>query len=553
MKRWVLRVSYLFGACVALMLITGLIARSLVTGSSKQGVVAALSGRLGVPVSVGTAQLDLTSWFLLKPAISLDDIVIGNPPGFRGPSLLTAKRISAQVALLPLVHRRVEMCSILIDAPRIAVETGARGVTNVEALLKKLSTPTSGTQPAADQGSATSLGIGDFRVSSGEVLISGADSAQPPLRISAIALRLQDLSAASSCRLTVSGRLFDGRDSGFQVEGRAGPFVSEALPIDGKLSLTIAPGEIPQRIRREQFGVLLGAPGDKAKATLEASIQGDLYTSVSGPAKLTLSRILIGKDTNHQMRMDGDAPAQFSAQKVMSDPAFHLQVLNAKLKLGEGEWAGAADLRMHGKTLSASSRGSIANVDINTLLGSLTASAGGKIYGLLAIPSYTAQCAGKTADEIRNSLTGTASLSVANGRIAMLDMLASIERALGPAQSPASGASGNTAFSTLTTGLTVAHSRLDLSGIVFDGPGLKFTGNGTIGFDHTMHFDLDTRITGGIANVVNRLTRQPDASQAALPLVIAGTLDKPQVRPSVTKLATGAVQGLIQSLLNKNK
>jgi uncharacterized protein involved in outer membrane biogenesis len=551
MKRWLLWLGCIAGAFVALMLIAGLIARSLVGGSAKQELVSALSGRLGVPVTVGDAKLDLVSFLLLKPAVSLEDIAIGNPPGYRGSSLLAAKRISAQVALLPLVHRRIEVRSILIDAPRIAVETGAGGTTNIEQLLKTLSGSSGTADPPAGQASATSLNIADFRVASGDLLISGTDPAQPPLRIGDITLRLQDLSATTSCRLEASGKLFGGRESGFRVEGRAGPFTSAALPLDGTLSLTVAPGEIPERIRREQFGVLLGAPGGKAKATLDASIRGDLYGALAGPAKLTLAHLLIGKDASHQMQMDGEAPASFSVQKPMSAPLFQLQVRNAALKLGEGQWKGSADLQMRGSALSASSRGSIVNVDINTLLSSLTASGGGKIYGTAAIPSYTVQCAGKSAEQMRNSLTGTAKLSVAKGRIAMLDLLASIERALGPAQSETAG--GNTSFSTLTADLNIANSKLALSNIVFDGPGLQFTGSGTIGFDHAMHFDLDTRVTGGLASAVNRLTRQPNASQAALPVVIAGTVDKPQVRPSMSKLATGAVQGLIQSLFNKNK
>ena len=48
----------LLGLC-GLMLITGLVASSLVTGSGKHGVAAALQNSLGVPVSVGTARFDL--------------------------------------------------------------------------------------------------------------------------------------------------------------------------------------------------------------------------------------------------------------------------------------------------------------------------------------------------------------------------------------------------------------------------------------------------------------------------------------------------------------
>ncbi len=572
MKRWLLRALYLCGALVALLSIAGLIARSMITGSSKDSVVAALSRRLGVAVSVGEVQFDLASIFQLKPAISLNDIAIGNPPGYRAKSLLTAKRISAQIALAPLFSRRIEMQSILIDTPQIVVESDAHGGTNIEAFLKKLSSPAplpSGSQPAAgsspaaspqsggqgaDSGATPALGIDDFRVSGGEVLIAAADSGAPPLRIGAINLRVQDLSAGSNCRLDLSAKLFGGPDSGFHLEGHAGPFVSQVLPLDAKLTLTIVPHEIPERIRREQFGVLLGAPGDKAKATLEVSLKGDLYNNVAGPAKLTLSGLKIGKDAGHLIQMDGDAPALFSAQKPMSTPAFHLQVLNARLKLGAGEWAGAADLHTHGATVSAASRGSIHNVDVNELLGSLTADGGGKIYGIIDVPTYTLQVAGKTADEMKNSLEGTAKLSVTKGRIAMLDMLSSIQQALGSAQSAGAGTAGSTAFTSLTSDLSVKQARLDLSAIAFDSPVLKFTGNGTIGFDHSLHFDLSASVSGAVANLVNQLTRQASSSgQTTLPVTITGTVDHPQVHPSVSKLATGAVKGLVQSLFNRQK
>lgn len=65
-------VAGLFG----LMLITGLVASSLVTGSGTHGLAAALQDSLGVPVSVGTARFDLAQWFLLRPAITLDNVSI---------------------------------------------------------------------------------------------------------------------------------------------------------------------------------------------------------------------------------------------------------------------------------------------------------------------------------------------------------------------------------------------------------------------------------------------------------------------------------------------
>jgi len=141
MKRWLVWLVLFCGGCAVLLLLAGVAARRLVTDSSKKGIAAALSRRLGVPVSAGEAHFDLASWFLLRPAVSFGEIAIGNAPGFRERNLLTAKRISARVALLPLLDRRIEIRSILIDTPRITVESDARNETNIEALLKKLSSP----------------------------------------------------------------------------------------------------------------------------------------------------------------------------------------------------------------------------------------------------------------------------------------------------------------------------------------------------------------------------------------------------------------------------
>src|SRR5690349_17738569 len=137
MKRWLVRLLVVVVALFGLILAAGLVARSVVSGSSQYGLAASLSESLGVPVTVGSANFDLVQWFLLRPAIALEDIAIGNPPGFHSPYLLEAKKLSAQVALLPLLHKTIEVHSIVIDQPRITAETNAQGTSNIEALLRK--------------------------------------------------------------------------------------------------------------------------------------------------------------------------------------------------------------------------------------------------------------------------------------------------------------------------------------------------------------------------------------------------------------------------------
>ncbi len=469
-RRWfparhsLLRLLYIGGVLLTLICTTGLLAWTLVDVPPKDSIVNAFSRRLGVPVSVGQARFDLASFLLLRPTISLGDVAAGN--------LLTAPRISARIALLPLAHHRIEIRSILIDAPRITVEIDAHNGTNIESLLKKLSSPPplpNASQPAAIPKAALALDIDDVQISGGDLFISG----EPPRRISALDLRVRNLSAGTNCRLELSAKLLGESDSAFRIEGRAGPFGPQVLPVNGKLKLTVVP--------RGLFGVLFRGPAGKTKAVLEASIRGNLYNNIAGPARLTLSGLAIGRDATRAVPVDGEAPALFSVQKPLSAPAFHLQVLRANLKLGQGEWAGAADLQIRGKTLSGASRGSVRGVDINALLG------GGRIYGVVDVPRYTVRFAGNTAE-------GAASLKVTDGRIAALDQLGPIGQA----------------FRALTCDLTLTGDRLDLSAIVFDSPELQFTGNGTIGFDRTIHFDLSTG--------------------TARPIVLEGTLDHPQIR-----------------------
>ena len=97
----------------------------------------------------------------------------------------------------------------------------------------------------------------------------------------------------------------------------------------------------------------------------------------------------------------------------------------------------------------------------------------------------------------------------------MLDMPASIRQALASEPSSGAQAAGTTAFRALTCDLSLTQSRLDLTALVFDSPALKFTGKGTIGFDRVMHFDLSATAGG----------------YAERPIVLEGTLDRPQIRP----------------------
>ena len=364
--------------------------------------------------------------------------------------------------------------------------------------------------------------------------------------MSNINLNVRDFSRDQPCRIDFSARLFGG-DSNVRLAGQAGPFRADALPLNGTLSVAIAPAEIPLALRRAQFGNLLVAPGKAAKFTLETTIRGDAYQKLSGPARMALTGMLIGRDEQHVIPLSGELPVTFAVSRLMSAPSYQLNIANAQLHLGKGEWLGGADLQLHGTASTGRSSGKIRNVDINELLSAAT-TASGKIYGVLEIPSYSLEFAGANADQVRSSLRGAGKISVTQGRLAALDLLAHIKQAIENPQEMFTGQKGDTPFTSLVADMNVAQSRLNLDGIQLDSPALKVNGKGVIGFDQAINFELAAHLLGG--GSVNQIAAGGPGG-GGIPVSVTGTVESPQVRPNVGRMVRNVGEELLGSFLKK--
>jgi uncharacterized protein involved in outer membrane biogenesis len=543
MKRLLIVVACLF----VLILIAGVVVASLVSGNSSRVLASSLSDALGVPVSLGDTKFDWKQWLLLTPAVEVDNIVIGNPPGFHAAHLLEAQRLSAQVALVPLLHRNIQVHSINIDHPVINAETNPQGISNIEALLKRAKGKSS-PAPSSAASSGGNLVVDQFSVTSGEITFLDSARTQGKFDIRGIDLHVRDFSQDRPCRIEFSARLFGAGQSRVHLTGQAGPFGTDALPLNGTLSVAIAPAEIPLALRRAQFGNLLVAPGKTAKVTLETTIRGDAYQKLSGPAKLALTGMLIGRDEQHVIPLSGEFPVSFTVSRPMSGPSYHLSIAKAQLRLGKGEWLGDADLQLHGTATSGRSRGKIRNVDINELLSATTPSSG-KIYGVLEIPTYSFEFAGANADQVRSSLHGAGKLSVVQGRLAALDLLAHIKQAIEHPQELFTGQKGDTPFTTLLAEMNVVQSKLNLDGIQLDSPALRVNGQGSVGFDQAVNFELAAHLLGPGSPLSQIATG--GSGGGGIPVSVTGTVESPQVHPNVGKMVRNVGEELLGSFFKK--
>jgi uncharacterized protein involved in outer membrane biogenesis len=86
-------------------------------------LVAAVENATGRRFTVGSMRLALS----LSPTVELRDVALANAPGGSRPEMLTARRVTVQAALLPLLSRRLEVARVEVEEPDLLLETDAEG------------------------------------------------------------------------------------------------------------------------------------------------------------------------------------------------------------------------------------------------------------------------------------------------------------------------------------------------------------------------------------------------------------------------------------------
>ena len=556
MKTLVKLVLGIVGVYLVLMLGAGLVAKAMLSGSRIQALLGSLQQGWPAQVSASGGDFDLAEWFRFRPVVTIRDVAVTNPPGFSNGRLLEAKEVSAQVGLFSLFGGSPQVQRLTLLTPTLNVEENRTGKTNLEVLIQGL-TKGGGGGAKASGGGGGGLAIDEFGLRGGTVRFVEAGRKEPALTVQDLDVALTDFGSDRSCVLKMGARLFNGRNSRLDFTGRAGPSSAAALPAKGTLTLGLAPAEIPQALRSEYCGDLLRDAPANARVSLQASLEGDLMATLQGGGKLVLENFQAGRDQAHRIVLKGEAPLRLTIRRPLTVPAFDIQTQDALLQMGDGKWKGRLEVHYNGSTVQGASSGAISGVDIDQMLATFT-SAKGKLSGVAEIPDYQIRFAGRNAMEIRNSLSGQGNLKLDKGRLAMFDLLDSIDRAakklLGGGETAASGQTNYTRFQ---THFQVGSQRLELSDIALENPTSQTSGQGYLTFNEEMSFDLVSKVTGPIAQL---LGGQPDASgqrHAQVPVRIRGTMDSPRVAPDVGRMAVDQLKqkagGFLDRLLQPKK
>lgn len=191
MRRTVLVILGIAGGLVALVLIAVAIAVATVDVNSFAAPLAArVQAATGRTVTFGGP---LALKLSLEPTLTAEDVSLGNAPWGRAPVLLKAGRVEAQVALLPLLHRRFEIVRIAVIDPVISLETDAQGRGNWAFGTTADAAPA---PPGSALVAGPALGIAEIEVRNGTVTYrDGASGKVTPLTIETLTLQSRDASA----------------------------------------------------------------------------------------------------------------------------------------------------------------------------------------------------------------------------------------------------------------------------------------------------------------------------------------------------------------------
>ncbi len=208
----------------------------------------------------------------LHPSIEVNDASLSNPAGFSRPQMAVLKRLDLQLALLPLLHRRIEIDRLVIGGADILLELNAAGAGNWQ--FKPAAVPAPATParaPEAAKAAPPAIHIDRIEITDGRIAYRNPRMAAPEaLAIQVLTIQAPPLAGGAAdgpVRLTMKAR------SGavpFTLDGQVGPYgalFAGTQPVNLDLGLAASGAKL----------TLAGTLADPARLSgADLRLQGDI-------------------------------------------------------------------------------------------------------------------------------------------------------------------------------------------------------------------------------------------------------------------------------------
>jgi AsmA protein len=190
-----------------------------------------LEKHLGRTTTLGDMHLSL-----FPPRFRVQDPAIADDPHLSPDApFLKAQELDVSVKLMPLLHKQVEINSLILQRPSVNLIKNSAGVWNFASLGQ------SKTQPNASQPSSQQqFSLGELSISDGQVSIVDQQKSKTPSLYDHIDITLKDFSPDTPFTVDASVHMAGTGSQGVRLQGKGGPIVNSqpaATPFQGTLSL----------------------------------------------------------------------------------------------------------------------------------------------------------------------------------------------------------------------------------------------------------------------------------------------------------------------------
>ncbi len=193
----------------------------------------------------------------LVPTLQLRDVSFANMPGGSRAQMVTVQQVDIELALLPLIGKRVELRRLVLTAPDIVLETDAQGRPNWQ-FQPAAAQPAQPAQPAVPSaaGPGLSFGLGRISVTDGRLTYhDGQTRKTHALVVHSLSLRSED----GSGPLRLEGD-FVLDSHAFTLAGDMGPLARLMDPAEAASTTPF-----PLNLALEAEGARLGLAGSVAQ------------------------------------------------------------------------------------------------------------------------------------------------------------------------------------------------------------------------------------------------------------------------------------------------
>lgn len=553
---------------------------------------------------------DLNWTFFPNVGIEATGVVLKNQPGFEGKPLLSIKNAIAEIALIPLLSREIEINKLSFNGIEVSLITNKKGDNNLKGLTSASTTKQSSSESTKTESSSTAkinrLHINGITIKNTSInVINHKQNTKQSLTLESFDLAQFDLdkdakvsmslladtgvinvSTMASGMLNISSDLQQLNLKNFvtkvTVKGASIPNKHIDTALTSNISLDLKKKRVELGFNEIQLADIVGKGllevtygTSKPNILLDASFNDVDLTSFFPESDITASstqqqsQLKTQQATNQEVEPDLSALHMVDAKvsvgirsikfkKLLSkDWKLHATLKNGKLNLSQlsselyqGSLNANAKLDANAKPASYSFASRLKNVKVLPLLKD---AADVDVLAGTAGFNINGKGRGLTPTKIKQKLNAAGSIKFADGALYGVNipqMIRSAEAMLKGKRAPKNDEK-KTDFTELSSNFGLKQGEATLSQTRMESPLLRVNGNGKANIiTETIDYRLQAEI---VASLKGQGSKLDDLTGVPIPLKIAGTFSNPEVSVDSSRLLKNKIEKEKKRATNKLK